>query len=50
MLTSSLSECFDIFTQNKRIIEELDFIFAKAKLSVDLNRKWKKAVKKITAF
>ena len=49
-LTSSLSECFDIFTQNKRIIEELDFIFARAKLSVDLNRKWKKAVKKITAF
>lgn len=37
MLTSSLSECFDIFTKNKRIIEELDFIFAKAKLSVDLN-------------
>ena len=37
MLTSSLSGCFDIFTQNKRIIEELDFIFAKAKLSVDLN-------------
>ena len=36
-LTSSLSESFDIFSKNKRIIEELDFIFAKGKLSLDLN-------------
>lgn len=36
-LTSNLSESFDIFSKNKRIIEELDFIFAKGKLSLDLN-------------
>jgi dsDNA-specific endonuclease/ATPase MutS2 len=35
-LTTQLSDGFEIFMKNKKIVEELDFIFAKGKLSLSL--------------
>lgn len=35
-LTAQLSDGYEIFMKNKKIVEELDFIFAKGKLSVAL--------------
>lgn len=36
-LTASLSDVHDVFLKNKKIVEELDVIFAKGKLSLELN-------------